>query len=250
MTSELSAQIALAVYAAIAASMIAVQLLRSRAGWKAWLLYAVERTYAGLVFRVRSNRRCPFPAEGPALVVANHRSPVDPMLLWMNHHLATPRRRIRVIGFMMAREYFGVFALGWLCRAMQTIPVARDGRDMQSARKALARLKSGELLGVFPEGRLNEGDGMLEPAGVGVGWLALRSEAPVYPVFIHGAPQGNSMAGSFLVRSRVRVTYGDPIDLSAWSGRKNTSETNREVTDLIMQRLRELGGLPPSGPAS
>jgi 1-acyl-sn-glycerol-3-phosphate acyltransferase len=95
---------------------------------------------------------------------------------------------------------------------------------------------------VFPEGRINTGLGLLD-ANPGVAFLALKSRVPVYPVFIHNSPQANSMVECFYTASRVRVVYGDPIDLSEFYDQRTTHELLQHVTDLLMHRLAELGGL-------
>ena len=203
MHSELCAVLVLAVYVAIAVVLVVRSILQCEAGWDAWLLYCVERVYGGLVFHWRANKRCPFPAHGPALIVANHRSPVDPIMLWMNHHLREEESatRIRVIGFLTAHEYCEMPGLRWVCRAMQSIPTQRDGRDMGPAKEALRRLNRGDLVGLFPEGRINRGDRLLD-ANTGVVWLALRAKVPVYPVFLHDSPQGTTMVQPFYTFSR------------------------------------------------
>jgi 1-acyl-sn-glycerol-3-phosphate acyltransferase len=180
-------------------------------------------------------------------VIANHRSPVDPMMVWTNHHFrggaAGGSRNIRVTGFLTASEYCNVAGMRWLVRTMRSIPVDRDGRDMAPAREALRRLKNGELVGLFPEGGINWGT-RLRSANPGVAFLALKSRVKVYPVFIHDAPQPvTSMVAPFIRRSRVRVTYGEPIDLSKFHSRKTTPELLDEVTDLIMSRLAKTGGV-------
>jgi 1-acyl-sn-glycerol-3-phosphate acyltransferase len=113
---------------------------------------------------------------------------------------------------------------------------------MASAREALRRLQAGKLVAVFPEGGINLGKGLRE-ASPGIAWLALRAKVPVYPVFIHGSPQGTDMVEPFLGTARVRVIYGDPIDLSGYEGQRKSHELLAEVTDLLMRRLAELGGV-------
>lgn len=245
MPPELTAQLILAACFLVIAAIIGMQVIRSEYGWQVWLLYVIERLHVGLMFRLRANRRCPFPAEGPALVIANHRSPVDPMLVWMNTHLTegSTGQRQRIVSFLMAREYYeqpGV--IGWISRCLRSIPVDRNGQDMSAVREALNRLRQGELIGIFPEGRLNEGEGLL-PANPGIALLALRAKVPVYPMFLHHAPQSKrSMVAPFLIPSRVRVTYGDPIDLSPWYGRRKDRKTLSEVTNAMMRELARLGG--------
>ena len=150
---------------------------------------------------------------------------------------------MRLISYLTAAEYCDIPGLRFIVRTMRSIPVHRNGQDMAPVREALRRLKNGELVGVFPEGRLNYGTDLLEPT-TGIAFLALKAKVPVYPVFIHDAPQkGESMTAPFVTRCRVRVTYGDPIDLSAYFERKTSPELLVEVTNLLMSRLAELGGV-------
>ena len=238
----------LASYVLVAVLLVLWNARACGSGWRAWLLYTIARLYCGLMFKWRAHSPCPLPRDSSALVVANHTSPVDPILIWMNHSLYWRHSRMRVIGFMTAREYCEMPGLvGWICRVMQSIPIERAGQDMGPAREALRRLRQGELVGVFPEGRLNPGRDLL-PANPGVAWLALRSESPVYPVFVHNAPRGTNMVSSFYTPSRVRVSWGQPIDLNAWQDGKIDHDTLRSVSDVIMQRLAQLGGVDYSRP--
>jgi 1-acyl-sn-glycerol-3-phosphate acyltransferase len=168
------------------------------------------------------------------------------MLLWMHHFTQFKKPRLRVIGYMMAKEYYvrgGL--LTWICKAMESIPVERAGRDMAPIREALRRLQDGHLLGLFPEGGINieAPDEQLRSAGTGVAWLALKSKAPVIPVFIGHAPRSESMVGVFFKSTRTTLTYGPPIDLSKWYQDKPGHADLIEVTDVVMQRIAELGGL-------
>jgi 1-acyl-sn-glycerol-3-phosphate acyltransferase len=239
---EIAAIATLAVYAVIAFVSIAWQVKHKAGRLGLWFIYTVEKVYAPLFFHWRANRRCPFPDDGPAIILANHRSPVDPVFVWAQHHLSGPSGRMRPISFMTAKEYFDVPGVGWICRTLNSIPVNRDGADMGPVREALRRLHNGELVGVFPEGRINKGEGLL-PGNPGIAWLALTAKVPVFPVFVHGAPQGRTMIEPFYARTRVQVSYGDSIDLSAYYGQRKTRELLQEVTELMMTRLGQVGGL-------
>jgi len=236
MTAEAFAGCVLAGYALVLAALVVWSAIRCPEGWQCWLLYVIANLYGRLCFQWRANRRCPFLNESPAILIANHRSPVDPLLIWIG---VTNRRPLE---FLTAQEYFGIPGVQFIFEAMRAIPVARDGKDTGPTRTALRRLQAGRLLGVFPEGGINTGPGLL-PGNTGVAWLALQSKAPVYPVFIHNAPQGKSMVSALFAFTRVRVTYGDPIDLSQYYGRRNSPELLQEVTDLVMSQLAALGGL-------
>ena len=130
------------------------------------------------------------------------------MMAWMNSHLRDEEhaRSIRVIGYLMAREYYEQPGLtGWISRAMQSIPVDRNSHDVGPTRDAVRRLKRGDLIGIFPEGGINAGDS-LRAANSGIAFLALKANVPIIPVYIHGVPKTESMITPFYTPCRVRVT--------------------------------------------
>lgn len=241
--SESTAILLLFVYAVVAVWLIAWRVRRYDVNGLAWMLYCVERVFVGLMWRWRSDRPCPFPSDGAALVIANHSSAADPMQLWMNHHLGSGRRNVRTISFMMAKEYYNVPGIHWICRSMRSIPVSRDGKDTGPLRDALRKLQKGHLVGIFPEGRINVDDNGILDGSLGVGWLALKSRVPVYPVYLDNVPGGSNMVTPFLTRSQVRVIYGEPIDLSEFYDQRPKGVVLEQVTELMMTRLAELGGV-------
>ena len=241
--SESTAILLLFVYAVVAVCLIAWRVRRYDVNGLAWMLYCVERVFVGLMWRWRSDRPCPFPSDGAALVIANHSSAADPMQLWMNHHLGSGRRNVRTISFMMAKEYYNVPGIHWICRSMRSIPVSRDGKDTGPLRDALRKLQKGHLVGIFPEGRINVNDNGILDGSLGVGWLALKSRVPVYPVYLDNVPGGSNMVTPFLTRSQVRVIYGEPIDLSEFYDQRPKGVVLEQVTELMMTRLAELGGV-------
>jgi 1-acyl-sn-glycerol-3-phosphate acyltransferase len=240
MAADSIARIVLAGYLVLGAILIAWNALRCTAGWRLWVLYVIDSLYCRLSLHWRANRACPFLEARPAIIIANHRSPLDPILIWVGVTNCRP------LSFLTASEYFEVRGLQFILSAQRSIPVARDGKDMAATRAALRRLQEGNIVGVFPEGRINKGPGLL-PANPGIAWLALQSRAPVYPVFIENAPQGTNMVDPFWHFTRVRVNYGDEIDLSKYYDRRHSPELLQEVTDLLMDRLARLGGLTTDG---
>ncbi len=240
MSPQLVAMGVLVGYALAGCALVVRQVIRSGVGWQAWFLYCLERIYCGVWFRWRSNRRCPFPKSGAAIIIANHTGPVDPLLIWMNHHLGRDDGRLRTLGFLMAREYYNLPVLHWVGKVTRSIPLDRHGTDMAPVRQAFRQLEAGELIGIFPEGGINLGT-QLREADTGVAWLALKARVPVYPVFIKGSPRGESMVEPFFRPARVRVLYGDAIDLSEYYDRHKSHDVLQEVTDLLMTRLAQLG---------
>ena len=229
--ADLYAKAILAAYATIALTIVLWQALRWPSGPLLWVFSLLVRVHIRCGFRWRADGGS-LPESGPAIIIANHRSSIDPMFIWAGNK--------RTFGFMIAREYYEMRGLHFVCRTVECIPVDRDGKDHAPIRAALRRLRNGEVVSVFPEGGINRTE-TLRQGIPGVAWLALRSEAPVYPVFVHDSPGGKNMMHPFYNFCRVRVTIGEPIDLSAYSGRRPKREVLLEVTDLLMSRLAELG---------
>ena len=141
------------------------------------------------------------PSQGPAIIAANHVSYLDPPLLGA----VTPRP----IRFVAKRELFALPLLGRFLRSIGTFPVERSRPDLRAVRHSLRVLERGELLGIFPEGTRNKRGG-LKPFLEGVGWLAIKSRAPVIPVVIHGYLP--LIPGSVWTRpGRMRIVCGKPL---------------------------------------
>ena len=141
-------------------------------------------------------------AEGSVIVIANHTGAVDPLLV----QAAMPRPvRWMMARDMMSRGFDDVWSM------LQVIPVERSGSDPRSMRAALRVLKNGEVLGVFPEGRITRPPETIRPFLDGIGLLAVRSSACVLPCWISGTPDVDGMAGSILGRSRSQIMFLEPV---------------------------------------
>lgn len=172
----------------------------ARADWgRDWLnvVDGFNRIFCARFHRLRA-AHLPLPEHGPALVVANHVSGLDPLLL-----IAIAHRPLR---FIIAREQYERFGLNWLLRAVGCIPVDRSGSSHRALAAARQALRRGEVVALFPQGRIHlddEGTARLKP---GVRHLAALTGAPVYPVRIDGvAGAGHTVAAVFM-RSRARLT--------------------------------------------
>jgi len=116
----------------------------------------------------------PVPIHGPALIVCDHTSMGDALVL-----LATAGRPIR---FLMAREIYARSHVRWVFQAFRCIPVQRGKRDISAIRMMLDGLAAQEVIGLFPEGGLDRH--RLDAGHLGVGYLAIKSGAPVIPASI------------------------------------------------------------------
>ena len=194
--------------------------------------------YCKLMHRLEAPRLAPLPAHGPALLIANHTSGVDHLLLQ-----ATCRR---VLGFLIAREFFEPWYSRPICRLLGCIPVRRDGRDLGAARAALRALKDGRVVPIFPEGRITPESGrVIGPGKPGAAFIALHAQVPVIPAYIRGTPPTRDVLRVLAWPSHARVVYGDPIDPSELTGDPGDRATLDAVTDRLMAAIRTLKDRPP-----
>ena len=141
-----------------------------------FLAFIVSR----LLYRFRVEGEEHIPEQGPALLVCNHVSYVDPVLL-----MAASPRPIR---FVMDHRIFAMPVLGWFFRLAKAIPIAPQKDDPQAYERAFAEaqrvLADGELLCIFPEGALTR-DGALQPFKGGVMKILEQQPVPVVPLALH-----------------------------------------------------------------
>lgn len=138
------------------------------------------------------------PPQGGALLVSNHVSGLDPLLM-----IAAVQRPLR---FIIAQEEYERFGFNGLFRALGCIPVAREQRPELALRAALRALEAGEVVALFPHGRIHlESDPPRALKG-GVARLAALSGCPIYPVRITGVSGAGRVLGAVARRSRAQLT--------------------------------------------
>lgn len=135
----------------------------------------------GLVYRIRARGVGHIPAEGGAVLVANHVTFIDALLL--------SRLTPRPVRFVMDHRYYDHWALGWFCRLFQAIPIASRHEDparLAAAYEAIdAALAADELVAIFPEGKLTR-DGTVGEFRPGLLKILARRPVPVVPVGLRG----------------------------------------------------------------
>jgi len=137
------------------------------------------------------------PRSGPALVASNHVSGLDPLLL-----CAASRRPLR---FLIAREEYERWWLKWFFRAIGCIPVERS-RDPRAAFVAARRaLEAGEVVALFPHGRIHLDHHPPVALKRGIALLARVSAAPIFPVRVEGVRGKGLTLPAVFLRSRARL---------------------------------------------
>ncbi len=162
----------------------------------------------------------PLPEEGSALVVANHLSGLDPLLMIA----ASPRP----LHFIIAEEQYNRPGLRWLFRAGGCIPVERSRSPYRALRAARRALERGEVVALFPQGRLltapeRRGE-QRPPIKPGIAWLAAGSGAPIHALHIQGVGGAGMTVAAVAVPSRARIHACPPIRCAARSSGDGAGE--------------------------
>ena len=171
------------------------------------------------------------PVKGAFIIVANHASYLDPMLL-----ISTIRRRLY---FIARKQLFNFTFLGWVIRNVGTIPLKRSGRDMQALKKALEILKRNESLVIFPEGTRSKNKQLKKPRP-GVGMLVARSKVPVIPVYIGGTFDAMPRGVKTLKRHKVTVQIGAPVEYESLFNSYRNKDRYHRIAEDIMMKMSEL----------
>ena len=168
------------------------------------------------------------PASGPILVVGNHDSHWDPVMIGF---AARKRRMIRALA---KSQLWDVKGLAPVLNGMGQIPIVRGAGDAQALANAIEALRAGSAVGVFPEGTRSRGREMR--ARSGVGRLALEvPEAHVSCV----AVSGTSDLTGFPRRPKIKVHFFDPA-----GGQPRADEDPGELSARLLAEIRAM--TPPT----
>jgi 1-acyl-sn-glycerol-3-phosphate acyltransferase len=175
--------------------------------WRVGL--AVLRPAFGLTFKLEVRGTGNLPATGCAVLASNHRSVVDGVLLAL-----VGARRGRSIRFLVAAEIFEHRIPGWTLRTFDQIPIRRGSQDAGALDEAIEALRGGSVVGIFPEGRVNDEPSMLR-GRTGVARIGLAAGAAVVPLGLWGTQARWPRSGlrwRLPLRPRVAVEIGAPVE--------------------------------------
>lgn len=197
-----------------------------------------------LLFRLRFAGLDRIPLSGPAILAPNHVSVLDPIAV----ALATSARG-RPTRFLAAAEFFAHPVWGWGLRRTKQIPVRRGTRDLGALSQLQSVLQTGELAGIFPEGRVGRGELPLRGRS-GLVRAAVATGVPILPVGVWGTQERWPIGGlrlSLPVRVPVAVVMGECIEVpdEAAGSPGILREVTREVMSSIerqVQRARAIAG--------
>lgn len=177
------------------------------------------------------------PSSGPLLLVVNHPSDIDPILV------ALPFRR--PLKFMTDAVQFERPFVGWCMRRLGAFAIDRSGRPRAGIERALELLDAGEAVVVFPEGDVMEGTSRRFERGIA--FLAAHTGAPLLPLHLTGAElvlRGDwwrRLPRGWRDRPHVRLRIGAPLCVRTLPPREYAAAT-RQLEELVME--------PPTRPAA
>jgi 1-acyl-sn-glycerol-3-phosphate acyltransferase len=172
--------------------------------WRA--LRTLVRPLAVLLFDLKVYGTNNIPATGGVLIVSNHQSYLDPILL--------PLQLERPLNYIAKSELFSNPLAAWFLRSiLNAFPVRQGHTDVRAVKETIHRLQEGHLMNIYPEGA-RTADGKIAPLQRGVGLIVERAGAAVVPAVIVGAFEAWPLQRKFPRRRPVCIQFGPPLDLS------------------------------------
>lgn len=184
------------------------------------IVFYVIKLFCKIIFRYKVIGKQNIPKKGNLIFCGNHKSYLDPIII-----VLTTGRYTR---FMAKEDLKKNPILRFVCFIFDAIYVKRDSKDIGPLKEAIKILKTGECIGIFPEGTRNgleKNNGEMKD---GASYLALKTGAKIVPIGIIGS------AKPF---HKNVVIYGEPIDISAYQTKNKDQE--KENTEKLTQILKE-----------
>ncbi len=193
----------------------------------------------------------------PLILVANHRSFFD--MYTVSSVMFRRTTRPITLFFPVRARFFYDSPIGWFVNLVMGWwsmypPFFREEGEGEKRRfdkfsvRELIRISSsgeGHIIGFHPEGKRNLNDDPYSflPAQPGIGKVILNADPQVIPVFIAGL--GNDLPkqilGNWTGGEKVRIWFGEIIDLSGFHGKRDSLRTHKEISDFLMTKIADLG---------
>ncbi len=193
------------------------------------MFYSLALFFCRLVlftrFRITALGKENIPLEGGCILALNHRSNYDVVIAGI-----TCPRRLR---FMAKAELFRNKFFSWLITTCGAFPVNRGRGDIGAIKSAMEKLRNNEIVLMFPEGKrvVSLADERQTRAKPGAVMIAIKAQIPIIPAYI---------SGDFGFGKKLTIAYGKPIYYTDYQGEKQTVDTLQELSDQMMQKVREL----------
>jgi 1-acyl-sn-glycerol-3-phosphate acyltransferase len=196
------------------------------------ILWGLVRAIGWLCFRYRVVGAVP--RAGGFIVAANHASYLDIPLLGCGM-----RRRAWYLG---RSDLFPVPGMKAICQWLGWIPLRIGRLDRDAFSKAVALIKEGKVVVIFPEGRRSL-DGRLQSPKSGIGMIVAQTGCPVVPAYVKGTFDVLPSGAMWPHFHPVTVFYGEALTFP-WDGDgRDAKQYYQEVSHTVMERIASLGGV-------
>ena len=182
----------------------------------AWLYVRPKRHYPS-----KQAKKC---IRGGAMLIANHVGFLDPVYLMTG--ILYRRHR-----YVCIKDFFERPVVGFFFKLFQCIPIDREHFSTESFRTIVDRMQKGELVVMFPEGRINFETGDTAAFKSGMVLMAIRAGVPVVPVYV--------AKRTHWIR-RVHMAIGEPVDVCALYAEKPTFSRIEEIAALLHEEETKL----------
>jgi 1-acyl-sn-glycerol-3-phosphate acyltransferase len=202
-----------------------------------WVLKGILKPPLLGMYSIKKEGLEDVPKRGAAIIAANHVSFLDSFFIPLVV-------KMRKVTYLAKADYFKTWKTSWFFKAAGQISCEREGgsKSEQSLQIALDVLKSGNLLGIYPEGTRSP-DGRLYRGRTGVARLALAAGVPVIPVGLVGTESVMPKEAKLPKFSgKVQVRFGKPLDFSRFADKERDRFVLRSITDEIMYEIMQLSG--------
>ena len=208
------------------------------------MLYLILRPFAILLcklfFRVRVTGRENIPRRGGVLLISNHASYLDPVLLG----IVFPRP----LYFFARSDLFQHRLFGGLIRTLHAFPVHLHKLDKDAIEHAVKELTRGKTVVVFPEGTRSR-TGALRSGQAGAGFLAVKAKVSVLPVYLRGAYNAFPPGAKMIRPKKVSIHFGEPLSFHSHDHDTTLAHHGRRqacyqrIADQMMEAIEKIKGL-------
>lgn len=172
-----------------------------------------------LIFRVKYINENNIPKEGPYILVSNHISGIDPIIIAVG-------QKHRYIHYMAKAELFKNWFLRWFFHSIGCFPVDRGKSDTSSVRHFEQVVSDGHVMGIFIEGTRSKTGEFLKPKN-GAALIAYDTKTPIIPVCVTKTDK------NFICH------FGDVVTLEELGFEKGGAREFREASRRMMEAIKE-----------
>lgn len=200
------------------------------------MIYNISRTILWLFFKICFRYRTKYvanlPKNGPFIIAGNHLSFLDPVAAGL-----TTKRQVC---FLARASLFKNSIFKWWGKAVGVIPIERGRFDLGAIKGSLEKLNKGFIVALFPEGTRSKNGSIQDPKG-GVGFLAVKANVPVVPLFIKGSDKALPRHSIFIRLKPIEVMVGESVEPKMFL-EKNNTYNYQALTKEVMERIRRFSG--------